>query len=144
MESSLPIRVKKCSRCRQEYPVTYFYRRTNRPGGYGGNCRRCATESRVEQIRRNKEKAVEMLGGKCLRCGYNKCLDALCFHHPDPSKKDDMFKRLRNRKWDYIKQELVRQECVLLCANCHAETHSGGSSLLSKSQEDPSVNRTIE
>lgn len=28
------------------------------------------------------------MGGKCEKCGYNKCLDALEFHHKDPSQKE--------------------------------------------------------
>jgi len=27
-------------------------------------------------------------GGKCVKCGYNRCSDALVFHHIDPFKKE--------------------------------------------------------
>ncbi len=30
-----------------------------------------------------RQKAVELLGGKCSMCGYNKCEAALEFHHLD-------------------------------------------------------------
>ena len=33
-------------------------------------------------------KIKEARGGKCIRCGYDKCLKALEFHHLDPSQKD--------------------------------------------------------
>ena len=32
--------------------------------------------------------AVDHKGGKCERCGYMKCIDALEFHHIDDTKKD--------------------------------------------------------
>ena len=33
--------------------------------------------------RRRKEYFVKKFGGKCCQCGYNKCIDALEFHHTD-------------------------------------------------------------
>lgn len=68
-----------------------------------------------------KLKAVAYLGGKCNRCGYNKCVRALSFHHKDPSKKDFKFGSGAPKKWETIKKEL--DKCELLCANCHAEEH---------------------
>lgn len=38
--------------------------------------------------RETKEKLVAYLGGKCICCGYSKCMDALEFHHLDASKKE--------------------------------------------------------
>lgn len=34
-----------------------------------------------------KERCLKYLTGKCQKCGYDKCPDALEFHHRDPSKK---------------------------------------------------------
>ena len=31
---------------------------------------------------------VEEAGGKCQKCGYNKSIWALSFHHNDPTEKD--------------------------------------------------------
>ena len=36
---------------------------------------------------RRKVKLVELMGGKCEICGYNKNLAALDFHHKDSSQK---------------------------------------------------------
>lgn len=36
---------------------------------------------------KRKYEAVMMRGGKCERCGYNKNLAALEFHHRDPNTK---------------------------------------------------------
>jgi hypothetical protein len=71
-----------------------------------------------------KQKLVDFKGGKCEKCGYAKCLNALQFHHLDPKQKKfglDKNSILRN-SWDLILIEL--EKCELLCANCHAETHS--------------------
>jgi hypothetical protein len=114
--------VRTCIRCKRTKPVTDFYKRSNRPTGYNSYCKVCNNETRIEQTQRNKVKAVELLGGKC-KCGYNKCYSAMHFHHPDPDAKSDLFHRLRNRTWAVIKEELLRQKCELLCANCHAESH---------------------
>ena len=69
-----------------------------------------------------------LLGGKCQICGYNKCLDALHFHHKDPSQKrflisNSIFSRLKQK---YKEQDIIEEvkNCNLLCANCHHEIHS--------------------
>ncbi len=63
-------------------------------------------------------------GGQCSKCGYRKNLSALAFHHLDPKQKDFNLdaRALSNRKEEYILIEL--KKCVLLCNNCHAETHN--------------------
>lgn len=79
----------------------------------------------VAKRRRNlKLLAIDYKGGKCLCCGYNKCPQALQFHHLDPTKKDFGISTTGvTRSWEKIKVEL--DKCVLLCANCHAEVHAG-------------------
>jgi 5-methylcytosine-specific restriction endonuclease McrA len=67
-----------------------------------------------------REKAVTYLGGKCSRCGYNRCLEALEFHHLDPNQKDfSISERGHSRSWERVQKEL--DKCVILCANCHRE-----------------------
>jgi len=71
-----------------------------------------------------KVKAVEYKGGKCVECGYDKCIAALEFHHLDPEKKEfNLGVRGLTRSWKKIKNEL--NKCVLLCANCHREIEYG-------------------
>lgn len=71
-----------------------------------------------------KERMVESMGGRCVVCGYNKCNDALEFHHLESDKKDFGFGGLRSniKGWKKIIEEL--RKCVLLCSNCHKEVHS--------------------
>ena len=35
-----------------------------------------------------RQMAVDYKGRKCERCGYDRCNEALEFHHTDPSRKD--------------------------------------------------------
>jgi predicted HNH restriction endonuclease len=76
----------------------------------------------AERRRKLRDMAIEYGGGKCSRCGYNKCKRALSFHHLDPSKKDfGLSARGLTRSWEKTKVEL--DKCILLCANCHMEVH---------------------
>jgi len=71
-----------------------------------------------------KLQILREMGGKCSICGYNKNLAALTFHHthaPNKQFKLDM-RSLSNRTWNVVQQE--KKQCVLLCANCHAELHN--------------------
>lgn len=68
-----------------------------------------------------KEMAVEYLGGKCIECGYNKCIWSLSFHHRNSKEKDFTISQNSTLRWDKIKNEL--DKCDLLCSNCHAELH---------------------
>lgn len=74
-----------------------------------------------ERRLRYKQRAVNLLGGKCTKCGYNKCIAALDFHHIDPLQKDKSIKDIILRKWNIIENEL--KKCILICSNCHREEH---------------------
>jgi len=75
-----------------------------------------------------KEMAIEYKGGKCIICGYKKCVRALNMHHEDPSQKEfGLSSRGLTRSWEKVRREL--DKCVLLCSNCHHEVHDGISQL---------------
>jgi predicted HNH restriction endonuclease len=70
-----------------------------------------------------RTKAIEYKGGKCEKCGYNKCNNALEFHHLDPKIKEfGISEKGYTRSWKSIEKEL--NCCQLLCANCHREVHA--------------------
>lgn len=51
--------------------------------------RKCCNKYNVDKIRKGvKKKAVEYKGGSCIKCGYNKCITALVFHHREADTKD--------------------------------------------------------
>ena len=64
---------------------------------------------------------VNYKGGKCAKCGYDKCLRALQFHHLDFNKKDFGVSAILTRNISALKEEV--DTCILLCSNCHAEEH---------------------
>ena len=70
---------------------------------------------------RLKEKLVEYKGGKCEICGYNKCINALEFHHLDPSEKDFGIANGNAIAFEKAKKEV--DKCIMVCSNCHREIH---------------------
>ena len=81
-----------------------------------------SSESVILWRKRTKIKLIEYKGGKCEKCGYDKCVGALEFHHLDPNEKDfNISKSGHSRSWKRVKDEL--DKCILLCSNCHKETH---------------------
>lgn len=70
-----------------------------------------------------KNLAVEYKGGKCIKCGYNKCIYALEFHHLNPLDKDfSISAKGYTRSWENVKKEI--DKCILVCSNCHREIHA--------------------
>lgn len=69
-----------------------------------------------------KMKLIELNGGKCSNCGYNKCSKALQFHHIDPKDKLFALSAYLHLALDTLMKEA--KKCILLCANCHAELHA--------------------
>lgn len=75
-----------------------------------------------ERRRKLKDMAIEYKGGKCEKCGYNKCNGALEFHHLNPEEKDFSISSSGTTKsFERIKIEI--DKCILVCANCHREIH---------------------
>lgn len=72
-----------------------------------------------------KQKAVDMMGGKCTDCGGVFPLAAFEFHHLEPGTKEgNLANILRKKNWKEAEKELSK--CVLLCANCHRIRHFEG------------------
>jgi predicted HNH restriction endonuclease len=85
--------------------------------------KRCVVKAAVTRKRRQlKLQAVEYLGGACALCGYNKCIQALQFHHVMGQKDFAISVLGHTKSWKKIEKEL--KKCELLCANCHAEIHA--------------------
>ena len=62
--------------------------------------------------------AIAAKGAKCEICGYDRCMDALEFHHLYESDKEfGLSEKDYARAWKRVEKELGK--CVLLCANCH-------------------------
>ena len=111
--------MKKCSTCQQLKPETEFYKK-GKSGRSNSLCKECFNDYCQKRWVGRKKLAVEYLGGKCSRCGYNEHYAALQFHHD--GHKDLTWVKLRLLNWERVIQEL--DKCVLLCANCHVIFHS--------------------
>ena len=92
----------------------------------------------IGAVRKRRKKvrlmAVQYKGGRCSRCGYDKCVEALEFHHLDSSRKDfGISEKGYTRSWERVRAEL--EKCILVCANCHRELHAS-SQLLHESGDE--------
>ena len=96
-------------------------------------CYKCSGEStRINNQTRKHQKtilrrsmklhAVKLLGGKCCRCGYNRCVDALEFHHTKQNEKEFKLGSGNTMSWKEYKEEA--KKCILVCSNCHKEIHN--------------------
>lgn len=81
------------------------------------------SNSIIKTQKRKKQMVVERFGGKCQCCGYDKCLDALEFHHLDENTKEHKPAYIIIR-WSFEKAKKELDKCILVCANCHREIHA--------------------
>jgi len=110
--------LKKCSKCGLMLPLTEFYDKYKRSAGY---CKKCFIKDIMTRYNDRKILMIKYKGGKCERCGYNKCIQALEFHHKDTTKKEISINNVKKSTLEAFKKEV--DKCTLLCANCHREEH---------------------
>ena len=71
-----------------------------------------------------KNQLIDIKGGKCEICGYNKKIPSVyTFHHRDPKNKD-----FGISQYMHLEENLPRlieeiKKCDLLCCRCHTEVH---------------------
>jgi hypothetical protein len=110
---------KECARCHKVFPITEFYICSD--GARHSWCRDCIVKAIGERRIVRKKMAIEYLGGKCQKCGYDRNPAALEFHHRDGSEKEETINKLLRGSFKRVMEEL--DKCDLLCANCHRELH---------------------
>lgn len=104
--------------CKKHGKTDFSFRSDNR-----WRCKKCNVVAVKKRRNSLKLKAIEYKGGGCERCGYNKCVGAIEFHHMNPETKSfGIGSSGYTRSWERIKKEL--DKCNILCANCHREEHS--------------------
>lgn len=86
-------------------------------------CAKCDNERVKTKGFAHRQKVIEYLGGKCVKCGYNTFSCALDVHHCNPSTKDPNFPNMRYWSWEKTVEEI--KDCILVCKNCHAAIHNG-------------------
>jgi len=81
---------------------------------------------KYQRIRGLKRKLhlIDLRGGCCEKCGYNKNLASFDFHHKDPDGKESQLdmRKLSNSSMKWIMEEF--EKCEVVCSNCHREIHS--------------------
>lgn len=102
----------------QECGRIYAWPEGKRSGHRKTKCNSCHVNARRFKV---KEWAVQYKGGKCQKCGYDKNIHALSFHHLDPATKKFTIGGSYSRSKKIIKEEL--DKCDIICANCHIEEH---------------------
>lgn len=117
----------KCLQCGVEIKACLLYcsdacRAKAKAERLKNKLRKNKSESVIGWRQRMKVQALEYKGFCCQRCGYRRCVNALDFHHIDPSKKEFQI-AAKICSWEKMKTEL--DKCLLLCANCHREFHGG-------------------
>ena len=85
-------------------------------------CNKCNVIRVSKRRRAVKQLLVDHFGGKCIKCGYNKSIKALQFHHRDPNEKDFGLAS-GGKTMSFNKLLAEASKCDLVCANCHAELH---------------------
>lgn len=84
---------------------------------------------KVRECRRRYTKEIRKyvnnykLSRGCSICGYNKCANALEFHHEENDKEFNVGSMVGSGySLKMIKEEM--DKCEVLCANCHRELHA--------------------
>ncbi|HSZ70663.1 MAG TPA: hypothetical protein VK756_09900 [Solirubrobacteraceae bacterium] len=91
-------------------------------GGY--RCLKCRSDAVSRRRRKVKQILVEEAGGKCIGCGYHRCIAALEFHHVNPDEKKFSLSH-RGVARSLASARVEAEKCILVCANCHAEVEAG-------------------
>lgn len=92
---------------------------------------------------------IHMSGGCCQKCGYNKNIRCLVFHHRDFSKKNIELHvySIANNEINSVIEE--HSKCDLLCHNCHYDLHNLERNKIAlnsnkKSQRNKYIKRKLE
>lgn len=110
-DMNAPLRARKrddrCSECNEL---------TNSKGGYG----LCGKHYKNIRYKIIKDTLIEIMGGKCAKCGGIFHRSIYDFHHTS-NKTDSPSNLISNKSISEISEEMANT--VLLCANCHRLEH---------------------
>ena len=65
----------------------------------------------TERRNKRRKEVIDYKGGKCEKCGYDKCIRALEFHHINPHKKEFTINNVllcKGFSLESIKEELIK------------------------------------
>lgn len=135
-----------CQDCATNQSIESF-RIITKKGGSSGRlhtCMDCESKKKSDQRSNFKQICLDYKTSQtgltgCEICGYNRCNQALEFHHVDPKQKDFRLSKNRTKVGVKVREEL--DKCMVVCANCHREIHNGvidleGNDLLTVMKEN--------
>ena len=122
----------RCYVCKTDKEPPEFYKDRTRPNGISSKCKAClkdltsrSPEKEAERSRRRRNKlrakAIEMLGGKCARCGWSGPQVGFDIHHRHGGGEAE---RAQLQYVAYYRRIVgAPGEYELLCALCHRLHH---------------------
>ena len=110
---------KTCPKCNQTKNITLFTKKKKDPTKYYSWCKDCLSIHNRKKYKNRKQEILKVLNITCCsKCGYNKYMGALEFHH---TTQDKNFNISKNHS---LRQSLDEaKKCIVLCSNCHKEEH---------------------
>ena len=130
--------MKSCSKCGESFPKEHYKIASRKQGYRRSECRTCMNKDKsiramkyyTEWMTKLIPQHLGMEKIRCLRCGYDRSLVAIEFHHSDPEKKEQMISALvRNiSPFGENKHKVLEEvdKCEIICSNCHREILLGG------------------
>ena len=100
--------IRYCSKCNAELK-NYGWER------YSKICGKCGKKIQRENERILRKELIEQFGGKCEKCGYDKVIECLEFHH--------LFKSDKKNKHFLKEIKKYPERFKLFCNRCHREEH---------------------
>ena len=115
---------KYCNKCGKKLVVGKTISNSRYNNG-SLECNECERK-RIVNLQHKKHGIINdyKIAHGCYICGYNKCGEALDFHHVDNENKKLSISRMidDNYSMDAIYKEMSK--CRIVCANCHRELHA--------------------
>jgi hypothetical protein len=109
-----------CIPCRKEYEKEFRKKPEQR---------KKKSQYRTKRRRELKAELLQMMGGKCAYCGYDKYQSALDFHHHGDDKTGEIWYLLSvaasGSNTALAKLGAEAAKCTVVCRNCHMAIHSG-------------------
>lgn len=106
-----------CKHCKKQFNISKS-KQNKKNTSNRSICGSCSVSKRRWK---SKIELIELLGGKCNKCGFTGHPGAFHFHHKNPKEK--LYEINANKLLTTDRFEEIKK-CDLLCANCHCIEHS--------------------
>lgn len=114
-----------CTTCNINKPLNEYGIRSERNGIHRRSCKECQSIETLKRIENARNKVSELLGKNCMICGTSGHYSIFDVHHVLSSKKKFGITSYCRKDLQPLIDEIDNCKCILLCCNCHRETHGG-------------------